>query len=405
MTEQPAGRLAQPAANRLGPALAITFGTQVVMAMPVGVASVLTVAMTQSVGLPPSMLGVFVGILWTGALVAVPFSGTMLARVGPVRALQLCLALTALAALLIASGALWMMALGAFLLGIAVGPEVPASVQLLARITTPRQRPFVMSAKSTGWQCGMAILGLSAPPLTALFGWQGCVAIYATANLVFALAQEPLRRRYDADHPPSPSRRGTTLDSIRAIGRSADLVRLTVAAVVLSIALTCFMTFLVSLLRIELGYALAIAGTIYACGQMGAVAGRLMGGAIAGRWIAPTSFLMLVGFSMAATSVALGASNPSWPVAMVAVAAVLAGVAGGGWLGVCLSECARLAPSDQVGLVTGGVLFFHYLTLIITPLAFAAFAAKLGYGWAFIAVGVVTVSGLLPLVLKRPKPV
>lgn len=163
------------------------------------------------------------------------------------------------------------------------------------------------------------------------------------------------------------------------------------------------MTFLVSLLRIELGYALAIAGTIYACGQMGAVAGRLMGGAIAGRWIAPTSFLMLVGFSMAATSVALGASNPTWPVVMVGVAAVLAGVAGGGWLGVCLSECARLAPSDQVGLVTGGVLFFHYLTLIVTPLAFAAFAARLGYGWAFIAVGVVTVSGLLPLVLKAPE--
>lgn len=404
MTEQPAGRLAQSTANGLGPALAITFGTQVVMAMPVGVASVLTVAMSQAVGLAPSMLGVYVGILWVGALVAVPFSGTMLARVGPVRALQLCLALTAFAGLLVASGVMWLMALGSFLLGIAVGPEVPASVQLLARITTPRQRPFVMSAKSTGWQCGMAILGLSAPPLTALFGWQGCVAVYAGANLIFALVQEPLRRRYDADHPPSPPRRGTTLDSIRAIGRSADLVRLTVAAVVLSIALTCFMSFLVSLLSLELAYPLSIAGTIYACAQMGAVAGRLMGGAIAGRWVAPTSFLMLVGFSMVATSTALGASNPAWPVAMVGIAAVLAGIASGGWLGVCLSECARLAPPDQVGLVTGGVLFFHYLTLIVTPLAFAAFAARLGYGWAYIAVGVVTFTGLIPLVLRRSRP-
>ena len=58
MTEQPAGRLVQSGRNTVGPALAITFGTQVVMAMPVGVASVLTVAMTQAVGLPPSMLGV-----------------------------------------------------------------------------------------------------------------------------------------------------------------------------------------------------------------------------------------------------------------------------------------------------------------------------------------------------------
>jgi len=401
MSDEPAGRLVPAAMQPVGPALALTFGTQVVMAMPVGVASVLTLAMATGVGLPPSILGVYVALMWTGALIAVPFSGSLLALVAPVRALQLCLIVTALGGLLVASGVVLLMALGAFVIGLAVGPEVPASVQLLARITAPERRPFVMSAKSTGWQTGMAILGLTAPPLMGLFGWQGAVVVYAIANLVFALAEEPLRRRYDADHPPARVARGSTLASIRAIFHSADLVRLTFVAVVLSIVLTCFMSFLVSHLRVELGYALALAGTVYACGQAGAIAGRLLGGMIAGRWLAPSTLLLAIGFCMAAASAALGAATDAWPVAMVALAATLLGVAGGGWLGVCLSECARLAPPDQVGLVTGGVLFFHYLTLILTPLAFAACADGFGYGWAFIAVGAVTALGLLPTLVPR----
>lgn len=394
----------QPASRTpIGPALALTFGTQVAMAMPVGVASVLTIAISQAVGVAPTMLGVYVALMWAGALIAAPYSGSLLARVGPVRALQLCSVATALGGLLVASGHLLLVGLGGFVLGLAVGPEVPASVQLLARITTPQQRPFVMSAKSTGWQCGMAILGLSAPALTQVVGWQGCIVIYALANLALAVAEEPLRTRYDADHPPSAARSGSMLESIRAIGRSAELVRLTLLAVVLSIVLTSFMSFLVSHLTVELHYALALAGSVYACGQAGCIGGRLLGGYIAGRWIRPPVFLMLIGFAMAAMAILLGLATVEWPVALVAVAAVLLGVAGGGWLGVCLSEVARMAPPEQLGLVTGGVLVFHYLTLILTPIGYAAVAANLGYGWAFIGVGAVTVAGLLPLMAWRPR--
>ncbi len=80
---------------------------------------------------------------------------------------------------------------------------------------------------------------------------------------------------------------------------------------------------------------------------------------------------------------------------------VLLGMAGGAWLGVCLAEVARLAPPDQVGVVTGGVLFFHYLTIIVTPVAFAGGAELFGYGWAYVGVGAVTALGLLPFALPR----
>jgi hypothetical protein len=47
------------------------------------------------------------------------------------------------------------------------------------------------------------------------------------------------------------------------------------------------------------------------------------------------------------------------------------------------------------------VLFFHYLTIIVTPVAFAAGASAFGYGWAYIGVGAVTALGLMPLMLPN----
>jgi hypothetical protein len=117
----------------------------------------------------------------------------------------------------------------------------------------------------------------------------------------------------------------------------------------------------------------------------------------------PGALLMAIGFAMAAMSTALGLATRAWPVAMVAGIVVLLGMAGGAWLGVCLAEVARLAPPDQVGLVTGGVLFFHYLTIIVTPVAFATGAELFGYGWAYIGVGAVTALGLLPLLIGKSR--
>jgi MFS family permease len=390
-----------PPAEPVGPALAVTFANQVAMAMPVGAASVLAPAMAAGMGVPPSLLGVYVALMWTGAMLGSLASGWLLARAAPVRALQLLMGATALGAWCVAGGALWMAALGALLMGLAVGPEVPASVQLLARVTPPDRRSVVFSAKSTGWQVGMGILGLVAPPLAAAVGWRGCIAALGALCAVAAFAQEPARRRYDPSHQAARPARAMALGSIRAVLGAPDLLRLTLVAVVLSIGMTTFMSFQVTLLAVELGYPLGVAGTVFACSQAGCIAGRLAGGAAAGRWIAPGTLLLAIGFAMAVLSAALGLAARAWPVPVVASVVVLLGMAGGAWLGVCLAEVARLAPPDQVGVVTGGVLFFHYLTIIVTPVAFAGGAELFGYGWAYVGVGAVTALGLLPFALPR----
>jgi MFS family permease len=382
-----------------GYALAITFGAQLVMALPVTGASVLAPRVAPALGVAPSMLGVYMGVLWAGATVASMASGALLARIAPVRALQLCLVAVVLGAFLTATGNLLLMALGALLMGFGAGPEVPASVQLLTRLTTSGNRGLVFAVKHTGWTFGSALVGALGPLLTAAIGWQGCVAVFAAACAVAVLALEPGRRRFDPDHVAFVPPRGAVFESLRAIARSAPLRRITIVAVVLTVAFNAYMGFLVSLFVIELGYSLALAGTIFSIGNLGAIVGRIGAGSIAGRWIEPGALLLAIGFGMAGLAAVVGMATPQWPVVAVAMAAVLLGMVGGGWLGVCLAEIARLAPPDQVGLVTGGVLVFHYTTIIVAPLSFAAIAGGFGYGWGFLSVAAITVVGLLPVLL------
>lgn len=388
----------------VGFALAITYGAQLVMALPVTAASVLAPRVAPVLGLPASMLGVYMGVLWGGATLASMASGALLGRIAPVRALQLCLASVAIGAVLTASGHLPLMMIGALLIGFGAGPEVPASVQLLSRVTTAGNRPLVFAIKHTGWTLGSAMVGAMAPALTGAIGWQGCVVAFGAACALAAVALEPGRRRFDPEHVAFVPPRGAVLESLRAIARSAPLRRITIVAVVLTVAFNAYMGFLVSLLVIELGYALALAGTIFSIGNLGAIAGRVGCGAIAGRWIEPGRLLLVVGFAMGALAGVVGLATPHWPIVAVAVASILLGMVGGGWLGVCLAEIARLAPPDQVGLVTGGVLVFHYTTIIVAPLSFAAIAAGFGYGWGFLSVAAITVLGLLPMLLPARRP-
>jgi len=383
----------------VGYALAITFGAQLVMALPVTGASVLAPLVAPALGLPPSMLGVYMAVLWSGATLASMASGALLARIAPVRALQLCLLAVALGALLTASGNLWLMVAGAVLLGLGAGPEVPASVQLLTRVTTSGNRGLVFAAKHTGWTFGSVIVGALGPALSVALGWQGCVIAFGAACALAFLAIEPGRRRFDPGHVAFVPPRGAVFESLRAIARSAPLRRITIVAVVLTVAFNAYMGFLVSLLVVELGYTLALAGTIFSIGNLGAIVGRLGCGSIAGRWIEPGKLLLAIGYGMALLAAVVGLATAEWPIVAVAVASVLLGMVGGGWLGVCLAEIARLAPPDQVGLVTGGVLVFHYLTIIVAPLSFAAIAAGFGYGWGFLSVAAITALGLLPMLL------
>ena len=54
------------------------------------------------------------------------------------------------------------------------------------------------------------------------------------------------------------------------------------------------------------------------------------------------------------------------------LACAFAGIGTAGWYGVFLAEIARQAPSERVGIATGGALFFVYAAICVGPLVFTA---------------------------------
>src|SRR5690606_30719569 len=129
--------------------------------------------------------------------------GAVVRRYGAIRASQAGLVLCAVGIALCAIPLPAAIAPGAFLLGLGYGPITPASSHLLARTTPADRMSFVFSIKQTGVPLGGVLAGAIVPGLADLAGWQAAFLAVAVANLLCALAVEPLRGALDSDRDPA----------------------------------------------------------------------------------------------------------------------------------------------------------------------------------------------------------
>ena len=143
---------------------------------------------------PKLGLGVWEVSLFTTTFCAVGMAtslyGGQLARtIGPCRVAMLC-ALAVICGMTVASlgGTLALLVAGIFI-GMAFGPETPASSTLLSKLAMPSQRPLIFSIRQTGNQIG-AMIGSMALPLIALWkpeaGFWLIAALAVVAVFVFA---------------------------------------------------------------------------------------------------------------------------------------------------------------------------------------------------------------------------
>jgi hypothetical protein len=70
---------------------------------------------------------------------------------------------------------------------------------------------------------------------------------------------------------------------------------------------------------------------------------------------------------MAACALATLAASPAWPITLLFAFAAAFGATAVGWNGVLLAEVARRAPPGLAGPATGGVLFFTFFGVVVTP--------------------------------------
>ncbi len=394
-------------------ALPITLAVQVLTSMASLTVPVLAPDIATATGMPAQLAGVYIGVVYAGAILSSLISGAFIARFGAIRVSQLCLILSGAGLALAGTGQMLALGTSAILLGLGYGAVTPASSHILARTTPPDRMALMFSLKQTGVPLGGAMAGLLAPLAAGIFDWQIALRCTGLLCLLMAALCQPLRREMDADAAACRSDaphagiaellRGTAghlLSPLRLIFASPRLRDMAFCSLFFGAVQLCFTTFMVVWLTEVHAMSVARAGGVLALAQAAGVAGRLLWGWLADRFVAARRMLAMLGLLMASAALLFALSTPAWPTAVIAGAAMLAGASAIGWNGVYLAEVARLAPPGEAGRVTGGTLSFTFLGVVVGPPAFAAVVGATGsFAPAFVAMAIL--AGLAVVLIER----
>jgi len=360
--------------------------------------------MAVALGLDIALVGAYTAVMYVASMLSALSCGGFITRFGGLRVSQVSLLLMGLGLLLAVPGTPWALILSALLIGTGAAVSTPSSSEILARYSPPRQAPLIFSIKQTGVPIGGVLAGLLVPAFAIPFGWPGAFVGAAVLCLILALLLQPLRAGFDRDrkagHPLSPRGAWRTLRDVLTTPALRTMALASISWVGLQ---AVYGAFLVAFLSVGLGYPLATAGMVFACGQVAAIVARIFWGWVSSRWLPPRLVLAGLGVVMAAASVAVALFTGDWPVAaLIFVAMVFAGTAIS-WHGVLLAEIARLAPEGEVGRLTGGVLAFTSTGIMIYPAAFGVILAHSGsYAVGFTAAAVPALLAGLAM-LRRPR--
>lgn len=368
----------------------------------------------QDHGISRGWLGLYLFIQNLVAIVAAIGCGGFILRYGALRISQCALLLMATSLLVIATGWLWLYPLGALLLGSA-SMSTPASSHILARVCPPRLAPLVFSIKQTGVPVGSLIGGLLIPFLLGVVFYSAAIGhtvrlgtygtAFATALIVFAvaLALQPLRDYFDRERIPNTKLAISDLSqTLSLVMTNYPLRDIAFSAFAFGGLQSMFAGFFILYLIDGLGYSETEAGTVFALSSVSAVAGRILWGYLGGGWVSARWLMAGIGLFGAIAALLMANIDRTWSVGQITAVAVLYNVTALSWHGILLAETARLAPPEKVGGVTGGVLAFTSVAMMIYPAVYGGLLAYTGsYGIGF-ALGAIPAFIAFVVFSRRP---
>lgn len=336
-------------------------------------------AAARDLHVDPALIGVFTGLVFFASMFSHVSCGAFIQRHGALRISQISLCAMAAGLLIVSTGILPLIALGALIIGMGTAPSTPASSQILARLSPPHLAPLLFSIKQTGVPVGAMLAGAIVPLSVAAFGWRGAFYVAAALCLVLAVILQPLRAPFDRDRNPKARFSAmAVLGTIRDVLRAPELRVMAIAAFAFVGLQSVFASFFVIYLTQALAHDLQTAGFAFSIAQGAAIPARIFWGWIAGRLSAARMVLAGLGFGMAAASVLLGLTGASWSLPLIVAAGCAYTCTAVSWHGVLLAEVARVAPRDQISGMTGGVLAFGSAGMMSFPLVFSAILAATG---------------------------
>ncbi|QQS13735.1 MAG: MFS transporter [Rhodospirillales bacterium] len=391
-------------------ALSSTLATQSLTSMAALTAAILAPVAAPALGVNRDDMGLYTAAIYLFSILSAVTGGPLVARYGPIRVCQVCLALCAGGVACLASGSVWLLLPAAAIIGIGYGPVTPSSSQLLARVTPTRLANLVFSVKQSGVPLGAVLAGVALPWAEARWGWQGAALVSTALCVAVALAIQPTRRGLDIESRAPRGGRlfpsfGAVFAPVGECWRIPDIRRLAIVSMAYSTAQVCFLYFAPLHLTGRLGFDLASAGALIAVANVAGGFGRVGWGAVADATRRPFAILIFLALTMAAGTATLALADASWPRwSLFAVGSLIGGTAIG-WNGIFFAQVARLSPPGRAGAVTGGVSFFTFGGPLLAPLLFSLLlrlTQDYTVGFLLVAAATLaTIPALVPLMRDR----
>ncbi len=151
-----------------------------------------------------------------------------------------------------------------------------------------------------------------------------------------------------------------------------------------------------------LGYSEVEAGGAFAIASFSAIWARIIWGWLAGSHFSPRYLLSTIGLIAGFSSLIIANFDLSWGLLDITIVAIAFNISAISWHGLLLAETARLAPKEHVGGVTGGVLSFTSIAMMIYPAIYGIILALTGsYSLGFLLAAIPSFIAFI-IFLRKP---
>ncbi|MBV8765423.1 MAG: MFS transporter [Hyphomicrobiales bacterium] len=341
--------------------------------------------------LPFDSVGYLAAAGTAGSILFLAAGNPLVARLGPIRALQTGLATGIIGVLLLIIPFAPTQFASSSLIGLGYGPSAPAGSDVLLRLAPVNRRTLIFSLKQAGVPLGGVLSGLVLPRLVEAVGLHLALALTALIPLATILIAQRVRAGIDADRDRAQSTAigllfspANILAPFRMMRDSARLRRLTLSGIFFACAQGSLFAFLVTYLNQGLDLDLVTSGTIFAMTQLTGIPGRIALGWLADRVGSGIPVLRVLSLASAVTSIVYAMTNPQWSPAALMLLSAIAGITMSSWNGIQLAEIAREAPKGKVAQTTSGATLVVFFGYVAGPALFAfSLAASRNYATAF----------------------
>ncbi len=384
--------------------LLVTLAVQIQASLILFTPPILAPDAQQDIGVSAAAVGLVTALIYLASVPSALISGLLVSRIGAIRVSQLCILFASTGIILISTGDPLIIVIGALVVGIGYGAVTPSSSTVLADQAPENVRSLIFSIKQSGVPIGGAIAGTLVPFLIYRFGWREAAIITGLIGFFVIVLAQLIQKKIDRPTLGSPelAQSLSLIKPIKFVFADRKLRELAVSSFAFSGMQMSLGSYLVVMLTEQAQLTVAVAGYALSVAMIAGVIGRLFWGGLADYGISPRRVLGFLGFLMGLSASAICFVNSEFSITLVYVLAFFFGASAVGWNGVYIAEVARIAPTGQTGMATGGSLAMTYSGVVLLPTSFwLIYLITNSYIWGFLALGLLTFwRGLL--FFKRP---